>query len=95
MACRPRIPAAYIGMTQQQALANLAIAQQALSQLKTGSKAVTVAYAAGDGTRSVTYNQVGGVDAIGAATYECEQLAAIAYPGQGYGRRRPLRMVYR
>lgn len=43
------------GMTDAQLQAALASAQQAYIDLRTGEKAVTVAYAQGDGSRSVTF----------------------------------------
>ena len=43
------------GMTDAQLQAALAAAQQAYIDLRTGNKAVTVAYAQGDGSRSVTF----------------------------------------
>lgn len=43
------------GMTDAQLQAALAAAQQAYIDLRTGDKAVTVAYAQGDGTKNVTF----------------------------------------
>lgn len=45
------------GVPLVQLQAWLASAQQALADLNTGSKPVTVTYAQGDGTRSVTYSR--------------------------------------
>ncbi|BCF88681.1 MULTISPECIES: gpW family head-tail joining protein [Paraburkholderia] len=47
----------YYGMSDAQLQAALAQAQQALIDLRTGEKAVTVSYAQGDGSRSVTFQQ--------------------------------------
>ena len=44
-------------MTPEERQANLTAAETAYHQLMTGTKAVTVSYAMGDGSRSVTYNQ--------------------------------------
>ena len=43
------------GMTDAQLQAALASAQQAYLELRSGNKAVTVEYAQGDGSRSVTF----------------------------------------
>lgn len=45
------------GMTTQQLQAALASAQQAYTELTTGTKGVTFSYTQGDGARSVTYQQ--------------------------------------
>lgn len=90
MVCTPRIPAEFAGLSPQQLQANLVAAQQALSQLKLGQKIVTATYAQGDGNKSVTYREPD----MGALQAYVSQLAAVVYPGQGYGRR-PLRMIYR
>lgn len=45
------------GMTDAQLQAALTSAQQAYVDLRTGDKAVTVSYAQGDGSRSVTFQQ--------------------------------------
>ncbi|QBL93134.1 hypothetical protein KSAC_08930 [Komagataeibacter saccharivorans] len=45
------------GMTTAQLQAALASAQAALVQLQTGGKVVSVSYAQGDGSRSVSYTQ--------------------------------------
>ncbi len=47
---------ALAGMTQPQLQQALANAQGALVQLQTGAKVVSVSYAQGDGSRSVTYS---------------------------------------
>lgn len=86
----PAIPAAYVGLSPDQLAANLAQAQAALQQLRCGVKVVTASYAQGDGARSVTYDRAD----LGSLQQLVNELAALVYPGQGYGRRRPLRMIY-
>lgn len=47
----------YYGMSDAQLQAALAAAQQALIDLQTGKKVVTVSYAQGGGARSATFQQ--------------------------------------
>lgn len=91
MPCAPAVPAEFVGRSTPDLQAELTASQQALSELKRGAKLVTAAYAQGDGNRSVTYQQAD----LAALQAHVEALARIIYPGQGYGRRRPLRFLYR
>lgn len=89
--CAPRIPAEFVGRSMQDLQAELVASQRALSELKRGAKLVTATYAQGDGNKSLTFKEAD----MGALQAQVVALAAIVYPGQGYGRRRPLRMLYR
>ena len=91
VSCAPRIPAEFVGLGPDQLAANLVAAQSALSQLKMGAKVVTASYAQGDGVKAITYKEPD----MGMLQAYVEQLAGLVYPGQGYGRRRPIRMLYR
>ncbi|NHN83656.1 phage head-tail adapter protein [Acetobacter musti] len=74
------------GMTPDQLRAALASAQSALIQLQTGGKPVSVSYAQGDGSRSVTYTQA----SIAGLTALIMQLQRQL----GIGRRRALRPIF-
>ena len=90
MVCTSRIPAQFVGLTSVQLAANLGAAQVALAQFDLGAKVVTASYAQGDGSKSVTYKEAD----RGALQQYVEQLAALVYPGQGYGRRHRRRVRY-
>lgn len=90
MVCAPRIPAEFVGRSTQDLQAELVASQKALGELKRGAKLVTASYDQGSGAKSVTYTQA----QLGVLQAYVEQLAGIVYPGQGYGRRRPSRMLY-
>jgi len=75
------------GMTDVQLQAALAAAQAAYVQLRTGTNVVSIAYAQGDGSRTVTYQQT---DMTSLRMWISELLAALN-PGVIVGRRR--RMV--
>lgn len=75
------------GMTDAQLQAALVAAQQAYIDLRTGDKAVTVAYAQGDGSRSVTFQTTN----IAAIRMFIGDLQAALNPGANVFKRR--RMV--
>lgn len=77
----------FAGMTEAQLRALLAQAQAAYGQLMMGSKAVTLSYASGDGTKSVTY-QAASLANLQVYMMQIQQALGLC------GRRRPLRPVY-
>ncbi|WP_176330998.1 gpW family head-tail joining protein [Burkholderia vietnamiensis] len=75
------------GMTDAQLQAALAAAQEAYLDLRSGNKAVTVSYAQGDGSRSVTFQSTN----VAAVRMFIAELQAALNPGVRICRRR--RMV--
>ena len=75
------------GMTDAQLQAALAAAQEAYLDLRSGNKAVTVSYAQGDGSRSVTFQSTN----VAAVRMFIAELQATLNPGVRVCRRR--RMV--
>jgi hypothetical protein len=90
MTCPPRVPAAFVGRSPDQLAALLTATQKAIDDLTTGGKVETASYAQGDGTKAVTFTKAD----LPTLMQRAEQLAGLVYPGQGYGRRRPLRVRY-
>lgn len=90
MVCAPRVPPAFVGLSAPTLARMLTQTQQALADLGSGGKVETAAYTQGDGSKSVTYTRAD----LGMLQQRVEQLAALVYPGQGYGRRRPLRPLF-
>lgn len=84
--CAPSGPLA--GMSTDQLQAALASAQQAYTELLTGSRGVTFGYTQGDGAKSVTFQATSPAQ----LTAFIQQLQRALGIG---GRRRPLRMLYR
>lgn len=74
------------GMSREQLQSALATAQNALMQLTTGGKPVSVSYAQGDGSRSVTYTAASG-PALTALIMQIQRQL-------GIGRRRALRPFF-
>lgn len=91
MVCAPRIPPEYLGRSDSDLQAEFTALQSAISELTRGAKIITGTYAQGDGNKSVTYQAAD----LATLRQQLNTLAGILYPGQGYGRRRPLRMIYR
>ncbi|HZR87882.1 MAG TPA: gpW family head-tail joining protein [Bradyrhizobium sp.] len=87
----PRVPAEFVGLNSTQLQTMLAQTQQALADLTTGGKVETAAYTQADGSKSVTYTRAD----LAALQQRVQMLANLVYPGQGYGRRRPARPLYR
>jgi len=75
------------GMSQTQLQAALTNAQNALLQLQTGAKVVSLSYAQGDGSRSVTYSQA----SIPGLTALIMQIQRQLNP---FSRRRALRPIF-
>lgn len=86
----PRIPAEFVGMTTQQLQVQLQKTQQAIADLSNGAKVEVAGYAQGDGNKNVTFTKAD----LGTLQQRVQMLAGILYPGQGYGRRRPLRPLF-
>ncbi|WP_368040891.1 gpW family head-tail joining protein [Acetobacter estunensis] len=74
------------GMSRDQLQAALASAQNALMQLTTGGKPVSVSYAQGDGSRSVTYTAAS-IPSLTALIMQIQRQL-------GIGRRRALRPFF-
>jgi hypothetical protein len=75
------------GMTQQQLTAALISAQTALVELQTGGRAVTMSYAQGDGSKSIT-RKMGTVAECAALIRQLQIALGIARP------RRAARFVF-
>lgn len=65
-------PPELVGLTTQQMQAMLTAVQTAIQELTVGGKAYAVAYAQGDGSKSVTYSQAD----LGALRMRARMLAA-------------------
>ncbi len=78
----------FAGMTQAQLLALQAQAQQAYFDLMMGNKNVTLSYAQGNGTKSVTRQMTS------VANIMAFQMMIAQALGQSWGRRRPTIPVY-
>jgi hypothetical protein len=76
------------GMTTLQLQTALANAQAAYLQLQTGSKAVTLSYTQGDGSKSVTYQQASSGGLVMLIKQLQAQLGIVHRP------RRPIRFRY-
>ncbi len=79
----------FAGMTTAQLQTALATAQTAYLALSTGAKAITLSYAQGDGSKSVTYNQA----SLGGLTMLIKQLQAQL--GMTPRARRPMKFNFR
>jgi len=79
----------FAGMSQAQLQAALTAAQQAYINLSSGAKAVTVSYAQGNGSKSVTYQQTSVANLNALIKQLQAQLGIVRHP------RRPFRPVYR
>jgi len=80
----------YYGMSDAQLQAAIASAQQAMIQLRTGNKAVTVSYTQGDGSRSVTFAQTD----LASLRMLIAELQQALNPGVRIARRRPMRPMF-
>jgi hypothetical protein len=78
------------GMTDAQLQAALTAAQQALIQLRTGSKVVSLSYAQGEGSRSATFAQT---DLANLRMFITDLQQALN-PGVQLRRRRPMRAYF-
>lgn len=79
----------FAGMPRAQLEAALMNAQQAYLELSTGAKAVTLSYAQGNGSKSVTYQQTSMSNLVGLIKQLQAQLGVVHRP------RSPMRPVYR
>jgi hypothetical protein len=86
-----RVPAQYYGWTPTQLSTALTATQQAIFDLTTGGKLETASYTQGDGAKSVTYTRAD----LGALQQQVQILAGLVSGDPRYGRRRPLRPLYR
>lgn len=84
------ISSPYYGMSDAQLQAAIAAAQQAMIQLRTGNKPVSVSYAQGGGSRSATFVAT---DLANLRMFIAELQQALN-PGMRIKRRRPMRPMF-